>query len=178
MCSKKLVIDTSVARSAGGEQATYPTSINCRDTLKIVLKAGHFLVVTPDLLAEWKKHRSQFAADWLVQMYARKRVVRLNELPTITEKLQKLRHISDDARAAMLKDCLLIDAALASDKTILSLDSTVRDYFAGACITLGEIKLVIWRHPDEPNILIWLENGATPDKQFRLEAYQTVPDSD
>jgi len=28
---KRLVIDASVARSSGGEDATYPTSVHCRD---------------------------------------------------------------------------------------------------------------------------------------------------
>lgn len=36
--SKHLVIDASVARSSGGENAMYPTSKNCRDFLKAVLE--------------------------------------------------------------------------------------------------------------------------------------------
>jgi hypothetical protein len=33
--SKRLVIDASVARAAGGEDATYPISVYCRDFLKL-----------------------------------------------------------------------------------------------------------------------------------------------
>ena len=46
--SKRLVIDASVARAAGGEDATYPISVSCRDFLKAVLDLSHRVVMTPD----------------------------------------------------------------------------------------------------------------------------------
>jgi hypothetical protein len=45
--SKRLVIDASVARSAGGETAVFPTSKHCRDFLRATLETGHCVVMTP-----------------------------------------------------------------------------------------------------------------------------------
>ncbi len=202
MAGKKLVVDTSIASSAGGEDATYPTSINCRDTLKTILKAGHLLVLTPEITEEWKKHRSQFASEWLSQMYARKLVFRLvisdsllykfEALKSIPveiaqggkdaakelHRLEALNAIHESHKEAMLKDCLLIDAALATDKTILAEDNKARGYFSRQCSAIGEIKLIIWRHPDESDVITWLENDAPSEKHLRLESYQPVSNPD
>ena len=40
---KRLVIDTDVVRSAGGENATEIRSTNCRDVLKAILSASQIL---------------------------------------------------------------------------------------------------------------------------------------
>jgi rRNA-processing protein FCF1 len=45
---KRLVIDTDVIRSAGGENATEIRSTNCRDVLKTILSASHVVVITKD----------------------------------------------------------------------------------------------------------------------------------
>jgi hypothetical protein len=40
--SKRLVIDASVARACGDSQATYPTSVHCRNFLESVLNIRRF----------------------------------------------------------------------------------------------------------------------------------------
>jgi hypothetical protein len=75
--SRRLVIDASVARSSGGEAATYPTSKHCRDFLKATLKICHRVVMTPDIMEEWRAHQSGFARRWRVSMEARKKVERM-----------------------------------------------------------------------------------------------------
>jgi hypothetical protein len=57
------VIDTDVVRSAGGENATEIRSTNCRDVLKAILSASHTVVISKDILEEWKKHQSLFAKN-------------------------------------------------------------------------------------------------------------------
>jgi hypothetical protein len=59
--SRRLVIDASVARSSGGEDALYPLPKQCRDFLKATLSCGHRVVLSPPVNAEWKKHESGFA---------------------------------------------------------------------------------------------------------------------
>ena len=59
--SKRLVIDASVARAAGGEDATFPISVYCRDFLQAVLDISHRVVMTPDIRDEWNKHQSKSA---------------------------------------------------------------------------------------------------------------------
>jgi hypothetical protein len=60
---KRLVIDTDVVGSAGGENATEIRSTNCRDVLKTILSASHIVVITKDILEEWQRHQSLFAKE-------------------------------------------------------------------------------------------------------------------
>jgi ABC-type iron transport system FetAB ATPase subunit len=77
---------------------------------------------------------------------------------------------SEKARAAMLKDVHLLEAALATDEIVVALDETVRGLFIEAVISVGEIRNVVWVNPDraDEEPLIWLEGGAKPDKKRRL----------
>ena len=130
--SKRLVIDASVARSAGGETAVFPTSKHCRDFLRATLETGHRVVMTPAISEEWRRNQSRFARQWLVSMTARKKVQRLE--PIRDKELR--RHIGHDAihendGETMLKDCLLIEAAAVTDRRIISLDERVRALFSG-----------------------------------------------
>jgi hypothetical protein len=61
---KQLVIDASVARSCGGPDANYPTSVHCRDFLDAILKLSHQVVMNPDIRDEWNKHESSYALAW------------------------------------------------------------------------------------------------------------------
>ncbi len=71
---KRLVIDTDVISSAGGEQARDTRSITCREFLKTVLSTGHSVVITESIMEEWKRHKSRFTGTWLSSMYARRKV--------------------------------------------------------------------------------------------------------
>jgi hypothetical protein len=171
--SRRLVIDASVARSAGGENAVFPTSKHCRDFLKAVLDICHHVVLTPEIREEWHKHRSGYARRWLVSMFARKKA-ELSESVENKELRNKIDIAAKDekSKTAMLKDVLLLEAALASDETVVSLDETVRGLFTELASNLGEIGNVIWVNPDlkEEEPLLWLENGAKPEKHRRLGA--------
>ena len=48
-----LVIDASVARAAGGAEATAQVSRECRDFLSTVLTVCHQIVMTPEISEEW-----------------------------------------------------------------------------------------------------------------------------
>ncbi len=169
--SRRLVIDASVARASGGAEATYPTSKHCRDFLQAVLTICHHMVLTPDIAVEWKTHRSKFARTWQTAMMARKKVVRVEvAMPSILLAKIKAVAASDKDSAAMFKDLCLIAAALATDQTVISLDETVRQLFRQAAASVGELRSVVWVNPDQvaEQSIIWLENGAKPDKERRL----------
>lgn len=169
--SRALVVDASVARSSGGEEATYPTSKNCRDCLKTILALPHRVVMSIPIRDEWNKHKSAFARTWLVSMVARKRVLWIEpeQLEEVRQKLQEIAESPKDA-AAMLKDVHLIEAALVTDQTIIALDEIVRSLFGESCQTVGLMKAVVWVNPDkaEENALVWLEEGAEPEKHRKL----------
>lgn len=165
--SRRLVIDASIARAAGGTEATYPTSKHCRDFLKATLTICHRMVMTPEIEDEWKAHQSKFASKWRRYMEGKKKIYRPTN--TVNERLRaKLARIpvSSTTKAAMLKDIHLIEAALATDEIVISLDEKVRNFFKASAATLGESKTAVWLNPDkeEEAPIAWLENGAKPEK--------------
>lgn len=166
--SRRLVIDASVARSAGGEEATYPTSVHCRDFLKAVLDICHKVVMTPDIREEWNKHESGFALTWRRRMVAKGKFVFLN-IPVNEELWNKIDEIAgtDKQRTEMFKDLRLIEAAIATDKTVISLDDkTARKFFSRAALHAEELKDIVWVNPaniEEEKPVEWLKNGANPE---------------
>ncbi len=171
--SKRLVIDASVARSAGGEEATYPTSVYCRDFLKAVLDICHKVVMTPDIREEWNKHESEFARTWRRQMVA-KRKFEFLDIPVNDELWNKIDRIagSDRQREEMFKDLRLIEAAIATDKTVVSLDdNTARKFFSRASDQVDELKDIVWVNPtkiEEEKPIEWLTEGAKPESDRLL----------
>ena len=172
--SKRLVIDTDVAQASGDEDATDPRAINCRDFLKEAMSQDHRVVMTRKISDEWKRHQSRFAFEWRVSMDARRRIDRIDP-PEDTELRDKVTNTASDENEieAMEKDFHLLQAALTTDQTVISLDETVRQLFKQASQQVGEIRGVIWVNPDrtaEEQPIIWLQNGAPPEGHRRLSA--------
>jgi len=174
--SKCLVIDASVARAAGPPHTSHPTSSNCRNFLENVLKICHRIVMTPEIRTEWDQHQSRFARQWLATMVAKKKLVALKNLPTdssLWECLEKIAE-TDQQRSEIIKDIHLLEAALASDKTIISLDEkTARKFFTLAAQTSSILQKIAWVNPDrveEEQPIAWLERGAIPEEK-RLLGY-------
>lgn len=74
---------------------------------------------------------------------------------------------------ALRKDFHLLQAALTTDQTIISLDETVRQLFKRASQQVGEIQDIIWVNPDkttEEQPIAWLQNGAPPEPHRQLSA--------
>ena len=62
----------------------------------------------------------------------------------------------------MIKDCLLIELALETDKIIVSLDETAREAFRKASQSVADLRNICWVNPvlPEEKGLEWLENNA------------------
>ena len=172
--SKRLVIDTDVAQAAGSETATHPRAKHCRDFLQEVLLLGHSVVMTQEISNEWKRHRSSFARRWRVSMDARKKVYRVNA-PVDEELRNKIEKTAtnQDEIEDMQKDFHLLEAAWATDQTIISLEEIIRQLFARAAQRVGEIRDIVWVNPErteEEEPLVWLQNGASPDDHRKPRA--------
>jgi hypothetical protein len=169
--SRVLVIDASIAHAAGGEDAVYPTSANCREFLKAVLSICHRMAMSPAITEEWNRHQSNFARRWRVSMTAKKKIVYLGEErnDALRSKVEQFAASEKDSQA-MLKDVHLIEAAQAAEQIVVSLDETVRALFKQASRQAGELGNVIWVNPDksEERALAWLEHKARLDKWRRL----------
>ncbi len=172
--SKRLVIDTSVARASGRESAVDPTATSCRDFLQTVLNVCHQMVFSREIREEWKEHWSRFTRKWRVQMEARKKVVRCpdTEDKTFRDKI-RASSCSDADCEAMLKDVFLIEAALATDSTVASLEKVARGLFATASKDVKELRNIVWVNPSLPEeeSLQWLEDGAKPEEDRMLKRF-------
>ena len=169
--SKRLVIDASVARSSGGENAVHPTSKHCRDFLSATLKVGHQAVMTEAIREEWKRHQSGFARRWRVAMMARRKLHIIEVAPddNLREKISRVAARTQDGEA-MLKDAHLIEAAIATDRIVISLDETARVLYIAAALRVGEIRRILWANPDkiEEACIGWLEGGARNERRRQL----------
>ena len=172
--SKRLVIDADVARASGSETATHPRAEHCRDFLNAVLSLSHRMVMTEQINNEWKNHQSRFARRWRVAMDARKKIDRIDP-PENAELQAKVTTTTNNENEieALQKDFHLLQAALLTDQTIISLDETVRQLFKQASQQIGEIQHIIWVNPDrtaEEQPIAWLQNGSPPEPHRQLSA--------
>ena len=173
--TKRVVIDTDVVKASGGETTTHPTSKNCRDFLMTVRALNYRVVMSAEIRKEWNEHASNFARRWWGAMERRKKVCDIGNPPRDKNLRTK---ISSTARSekqieTMEKDFHLLNAALATDQSIISLDETVRGLFARASQRVGEIRNIIWVNPDrvaEEEPISWLQNGAPPEPHRQLSA--------
>ena len=166
---KRLVVNASVARAAGGVEATASVSINCTEFLETFRdECSHRVVMTPELSEEWDENQSKFAATWLRSMIARKRFDYVE--PPVSQALRdeiEGTATSENEIEDMQKDFHLLEVARATDQAIISLDETVRGLFARATQHVGEIRDIVWVNPErmeEEEPLVWLQNGAPPDR--------------
>ena len=71
----------------------------------------------------------------------------------------------------MYKDACLIETALATDRTVASLDERVRSLFRQATDQVGALRAIVWVNPeleaDEP--IPWLERGAPAERERMLD---------
>ncbi len=169
--SKFIVVDTSIARAAGGEDAVHPKAKQCRDFLRNIFTICHKVVLTDEIDAEWKKHQSKYTMLWRTAMISRKKLIikKVCEIPKIQERLCKANNRKCEL-LAMKKDLLLINAAHDNDKIVASLDNTVRKCFSDASQSVGVLKDIVWVNPceDHETIISWLKTGAKPDKRLML----------
>src|SRR5579864_4197474 len=146
--SRRLVVDGSVASAAG--QTMHPTSFRSREFLDEVLKISHRIVMTVSLATEWDRHQSLYTARWRAEMRTRKKVLDIADVQN--EDLRRQVPVS----RAVQKDLHLIEAALATDKVVVSLDDR-----AHAALCVEATKEVTWVNAVEEggHAIYWLRDG-------------------
>jgi hypothetical protein len=172
--AKRLVIDTNVARNAGGEESVYPDSKNCRDFLLEVSSAtSHQVLFNSEMKEEWNKHQSSFSRKWRVKMVETRRLIEIAD--EYQESLQAKTYIKNlpenyEGRNAMMKDCFLLDLAIMHDKIVISCDERARNLFRKISTEIPKIKEVNWINPVkiEETPIEWLKQGANLDYERSL----------
>jgi hypothetical protein len=171
--SRCLVIDASIARAASTMESRHPRGTICRDFLLAVRRVCHRLAWSEAISREWKRHQGRFATTWLASMT--KLTTKLR--PVKDEQLQELRtaieeHSTDEGIVAILhKDVHLIEAALATDLRIASLDDTAREHFRSLAVKHEPLRRIIWVNPvnEAERVVEWLEEGAPAQRSRRLK---------
>jgi hypothetical protein len=77
---------------------------------------------------------------------------------------------AENDRNAMFKDMCLIEAAIATDQLIVSLDDTARSLFGECARQVGELRNIAWVNPANPDEtpIPWLKRGANLERCRRL----------
>ena len=172
---KCLVIDTDIARAAGGGNVQREPSKSCRVFMDIMLDhTQHKVVLTRAIQEEWNKHQSIASLNWRATMIAQKRVC-LIRVPADDELRAQVDQCAstENKRKAMLKDIHLIEAAHKADKIVISMDETVRQCFREITHQIRPLALIAWVNPCifEEIAIDWLQNGAELERE-RLLGYR------
>jgi hypothetical protein len=115
--------------------------------------------MTPPLASEWDAHQSLFAARWRAEMRSRGKIVSLTIV--LNESLRS----QVPATGAVQKDLHLIEAALVTDRIVISLDDNAR-----ASFRVDAAKEVIWVNPvaEGGHVIYWLNKGASNVEEWKL----------
>ncbi|GIK62483.1 MAG: hypothetical protein BroJett018_02770 [Chloroflexota bacterium] len=173
---KRLVIDASVARAAGGTEKLHPDSKLCREFLLEVLKLCHSMILTPEITVEWDKHQSRYVSTWRVNMARRGKIIHRKAEDVLNEDLRQAieETVTDEAiLKIIMKDIRLIEAALAADFTIASCDNRVRQHLMNVAQVLDDLEHIVWINPtiEGEGCVTWLRQGA-PAEAKRCLGYR------
>lgn len=167
--SRKLVVDSDILCSSGNTNEDDRSYIS-RQILESILIICHRIVVTPALREEWKTHCSRYGITWLRQMRNKNKVVVLNDSIFLEDLRNQLpcQTLSAKQNNALEKDMHLLEAALETDRRIISYDESVHNYICKA--KLDGVEKIIWVNPenDEDKCLEWLAGGAKEEKHRQL----------
>ena len=170
--SMRLVIDSSVMQSSGHDHQCDERPRLCRDFLFAVLRSNHRVVVSDQIISEWRSHSSEIAISWQVQMRSQNRCwdVTPAENAELRRKLDAL-EIKKCKLKVMRDDLLLVEAAIITDRIIFSLDDEARDLYCQACCLIEQLRRIMWVNLEskEEDGTGWLEKGLHISDERTLE---------
>lgn len=172
----RLVIDTSIFRAASERPSADPRGQTCGEVLRRILTICHHVAFAPEAGEEWSRHRSRFAMTWRRAMTARKKLHFLDETCRDGELRDACRRLSEIAGAPeppwdeVEKDLHLVEAALAVDKVVLSVDARIRGWLAWASSQRGTrgLREIHWLDPVEDSAKVDRLLGGRLPKGGRL----------
>ena len=174
--SKRLVIDVSVANTAGPPREDQPDpSRSCAAFLDAVRQSEHLLAITQDIEREWNASDADYATRWRSAMVSIGKVY-FSGAAADGELRTKIRSSvkGTSEQQEMLKDAHLIEAAADTDRRVISCDETVRRLYRRVAPRVDDLREIIWVNPtttaDEKPIL-WLQDGA-PAQPCRMLGFR------
>lgn len=86
------------------------------------------------------------------------------DVPEDSSLRTRIRESSNDSGIVnlLLKECHLIEAALATHKIVISIETNCRDHFRNVSHAIKELRGIGWVNPTVPadNAVEWLASGA------------------
>jgi hypothetical protein len=174
---KKLVIDANLA--FGSSDPMYnPMSDVAGDMnrrcLEAVWEEGHVAVFNEQLRREWRDHAGRSARRWLQTMELKNRVVDeegkefLALLTPACGCQSTNRHKAD-----LEKDFHLVRSALATEQTIISLETKFPTFIAKACSAVQELTSLYYANPavEGDACRRWIKAGAEKDADRRIDSW-------
>ena len=115
--------------------------------------------MTASLSKEWDKHQSRFALKWRAEMRSREKVVDIDEIENLELRTQV------KMTKGVEKDLHLVEAALATDTIVVSLDDR-----AARDLCLEATKEVVWVNAaaEGGHAIYWMRVGANPVEKWKL----------
>lgn len=175
--SKKLVVDKDVFCAAGLKSDPKSRSFVCRNILDAIFEICHRVVISKDINREWRhdldQHPARYGFAWLAKMQSKRKVIKLENDELTEIKLDSIT-ASVNCEAAIRKDIHLVEAALASDIRIISMDEAVRKCLSKTLDQFENLKPLLWVNPERESdkCLAWLKAGAPLRKKLRLDQYK------
>ena len=167
--SKRLVIDVSVANTAGPPREDQPDpSRSCAEFLDAVRQSEHLLVMTQDIEREWDASDADYATRWRSAMVSIGKVY-FSRAVVGSELRAKIRSSvkGTSEQQGMLKDAHLIEAAVDTDRRVISCDETARRLYRRVFKRVDDLREIVWVNPtiaaDDP--IPWIQGGAPADPQ-------------
>ena len=156
-----LVIDACVLRSAS--MAGKPLPSACRAVLEEVKSSSTIVSACPTLLAEWRKHRSNYSRMWLVAMYSRRLIKSVNKFSGKAASIDAaISRLSEPDRTVASKDAHLLKIAVDGDKRVVSSEQCCKRAFTLASNNYSEIAKVAWIDPSGAGDPCRVASGALP----------------
>jgi hypothetical protein len=115
--------------------------------------------MTAALAGEWDRHQSLFALRWRAEMRSPAKIVDIVDVENAIGRSQVA------MSPAVMKDLHLVEAALATDKVVVSLDNRAR-----AELWVHATREITWVNAvaDGGHATYWLKKGAKPVKRWKL----------
>jgi len=159
------VVDACIASSMGHEDSDDPISQNCRTILMEISNQSHTIAIND------KKNASKYFKEWFLIMLWKRRYEDVNGHEILKLRSQIIASIYEyyntleDQQATIAivcKDVHLLEAALATDKFVISNDNKCRNQLS-CLMGINTEKLglanLIWVNSDD-NLVTWFRNGA------------------
>jgi hypothetical protein len=152
------------------------------DTLCCVDSEGHRLVMNEAIECEWIKavdgrgqeswqmYASRWTYAWYLDMVNRRRVDWVAYAPDDGVLSALLAKVNEQEKPSVVKDYPLISAALATDRTVVSLDDRMQRILRALAQSVATIQDIAWLHPLRNSVPVWLKGGAIPQKEHMLGA--------